>query len=98
MTDHETRLAGRSRHGNLASDGALFACAAFLSILMAGYTSGVLGLVLSTGTVPLVPVIRPRTVFDWQSKIADGLGCVAVLIVIFAEIIPQAFCSRHGLW
>ncbi|CAL8467383.1 g6920 [Coccomyxa elongata] len=40
----------------------------FLSILLAGYTSGILGLVLST-----------------------------VLIVIFAEIIPQAFCSRNGL-
>ena len=35
-------------------------CTAFLSILLAGYTSGVLGLVLST-----------------------------VLIVVFAEIIPQ---------
>ncbi|KAK9909389.1 hypothetical protein WJX75_001507 [Coccomyxa subellipsoidea] len=40
----------------------------FLSILLAGYTSGVLGLILSTA-----------------------------LIVIFAEIIPQALCSRNGL-
>ncbi|EIE24396.1 DUF21-domain-containing protein [Coccomyxa subellipsoidea C-169] len=40
----------------------------FLSILLAGYTSGLLGLILSTA-----------------------------LIVIFAEIIPQALCSRHGL-
>ena len=51
----QARLTLRSRHGHLASHGALFACAAFLSILMAGYTSGVLGLVLSTGDVPLDP-------------------------------------------
>ena len=47
--------------------GLLCCNAAFLSILLAGYTSGVLGLVLST-----------------------------VLIVIFAEIIPQARFSRFS--
>lgn len=47
------------RHMHELSDGLCYA-AAFLSILLAGYTSGVLGLVLST-----------------------------VLIVLFAEIVPQ---------
>lgn len=31
------------------------------------------------------------------SPMSAGLILSTVLIVIFAEIIPQAFCSRHGL-
>ena len=60
-----------------------------------------LGLILSTGMVPLGPkacFIRPKTVCGGRSNATNWLGCTAVLIVIFAEIIPQAFCSRHGLW